>query len=79
MAGDGAYIAGDWGTTNARFWLCDAQGAVLSESIGKGVSALRADRSFAGAFADATRNWPETIPAAKQRIKQPTGEYLGRT
>jgi 2-dehydro-3-deoxygalactonokinase len=63
MAGDGAYIAGDWGTTNARFWLCDAQGAVLSESIGKGVSALRADRSFAGAFAEATRNWPETIPA----------------
>jgi len=63
VAGEAAYIAGDWGTTNARFWLCDGEGRVLAESHGKGVAQLRADRKFAEAFAAATCDWPEKIPA----------------
>lgn len=33
-----AFIAGDWGTTNLRLWLCDPQGAVLDQKSGAGVA-----------------------------------------
>jgi 2-dehydro-3-deoxygalactonokinase len=33
-----AFIAGDWGTTHLRLWLCDAQGTVLDQKSGAGVA-----------------------------------------
>ena len=58
-----AFIAGDWGTTNARFWLCDAEGAVLAESSGPGVAPLRGTGRFPEEFAKATAGWPAAVPA----------------
>ena len=63
MEGQAAFIAVDWGTTNARFWLCDRDGGVLAEAGGLGVAALRIDRKFAEEFAKATSGWPENVPA----------------
>lgn len=63
MARKAAFIAGDWGTTNARFWLCDAEGAVLAQSAGPGVSPLRGTGRFADEFAKAITGWPEGVPA----------------
>lgn len=63
MAGEAAFIAGDWGTTNARFWLCDADGQVLAESTGPGVAPLRGTGRFGEEFARATADWPADVPA----------------
>ena len=43
-----AFIAGDWGTTHLRLYLCDRQGRVLESKIGKGVASLqgRIERAF---------------------------------
>ncbi len=63
MAGTAAFIAGDWGTTNARFWLCDADGTVLAQSTGLGVAPLRGTGRFPDEFAKATGGWPADVPA----------------
>ena len=63
MAGEAAFIAGDWGTTNARFWLCDAEGTVLAQSTGPGVAPLRGTGRFPDEFAKATAAWPADVPA----------------
>ncbi len=63
MVGSAAFIAGDWGTTNARFWLCDADGAVLAQSTGPGVAPLRGTGRFPEEFATATTGWPADVPA----------------
>lgn len=63
MAGNAAFIAGDWGTTNARFWLCGADGAVLAHSTGPGVAPLRGTGRFPEEFAKATTGWPTDVPA----------------
>jgi len=34
------FIAGDWGTTNLRLALCDADGHVLATAVGRGVAAV---------------------------------------
>jgi 2-dehydro-3-deoxygalactonokinase len=50
-----AFIAVDWGTSNARFALCDAQGAAIE--IRKGPGAVAARGKFAQVFDDATADW----------------------
>ena len=35
------FVAGDWGTTNLRLFLCDATGQVLAETSGPGAAAAR--------------------------------------
>jgi 2-dehydro-3-deoxygalactonokinase len=54
FAGEGArvpnadFIAGDWGTTHLRLYLCDHRGAVLESKTGEGVGSLHgnAERVF---------------------------------
>ncbi|OYQ31495.1 hypothetical protein CHU95_20325 [Niveispirillum lacus] len=55
MRGDTPFIAGDWGTSNLRLWLCGADGTVLDRADGPGVAAVpgRAE----AAFLDATAAW----------------------
>ena len=36
-----AFIAGDWGTTHLRLYLCDRDGAVLESKTGEGIASAR--------------------------------------
>ena len=69
MAGNGmtrpaVLIIGDWGNSNARLWLCDADGAVLDERRGPGIAGMRSDpAAIAASFAAMTAGWPGDIPA----------------
>jgi 2-dehydro-3-deoxygalactonokinase len=58
-----AFIAGDWGTSNSRFMLCDAQGRCLDLRKGPGAAGSRG--RFAEIFDEATREWhgQERLPA----------------
>lgn len=55
MRGDTPFIAGDWGTSNLRLWLCGADGAVLDRADGPGVAAVPGGAE--AAFLDATAPW----------------------
>jgi len=50
-----AFIAGDWGTTHLRLFLCDESGKVLDTQNGAGVSGVRDD--VGGAFFRAVEGW----------------------
>jgi 2-dehydro-3-deoxygalactonokinase len=50
-----AFIAGDWGTSNLRLMLCDADGGVLETGTGPGAAAARS--RFAEVFDQATADW----------------------
>lgn len=59
-----AIIIGDWGNSNARLWLCAADGTVIDAHYGDGIAAYRGDAAaIAAAFADMTADWPGAIPA----------------
>ena len=48
-----AFIAGDWGTSRLRLYLCDAAGQVLARAEGEGASVP----DCAGRFAAAVAAW----------------------
>ncbi len=48
-----AFIAGDWGTSNLRLYLCDAAGQVLARGEGEGAAVP----DCAGRFAQAVSDW----------------------
>ena len=50
-----SFIAGDWGTSHLRLYLCDATGRVLERRAGPGVARLAGD--FPGALAAAAGHW----------------------
>lgn len=50
-----AFVAGDWGTTHLRLYLCDAQGKVLETKTGLGVSGIHDD--VGGAFFKLVEDW----------------------
>jgi 2-dehydro-3-deoxygalactonokinase len=61
---EAALIIGDWGNSNARLWLCTADGTVLDRRDGPGIAALRSDSAaIAGAFTDMAQGWPALLPA----------------
>lgn len=49
------FIAGDWGTSHLRLFLCTADGQVLDQACGPGAAACSG--RFANVFAEATRPW----------------------
>ena len=51
------FIAGDWGTSNLRLFLCDAQGVAQDHRSGPG--AAQADGRFADIFSTLTSQWTE--------------------
>ncbi len=50
-----AFIAGDWGTTHLRLYLCDRQGTVLERKTGNGVGSVRGN--VEGAFSGLVEDW----------------------
>jgi 2-dehydro-3-deoxygalactonokinase len=50
-----AFIAGDWGTTHLRLYLCDRQGKVLESKVGQGVASVQGP--VEGAFSDLVDGW----------------------
>jgi 2-dehydro-3-deoxygalactonokinase len=55
-----AFIAGDWGTTNSRFMLCDRAGQPLDTRKGPGAADARG--RFAEVFDAATAEWRQRGP-----------------
>src|SRR4029077_10652597 len=56
------FVAGDWGTTNLRLFLCDDSGAVLESASGPGA----AEGHFADVFDSLVAKWtphPQELPA----------------
>jgi len=53
--GDAKFVAGDWGTSNLRLFLCDAQGVALDVVNGPG--AAEAKGRFADIFDSLTAGW----------------------
>jgi 2-dehydro-3-deoxygalactonokinase len=59
-----ALIIGDWGNSNARLWLCGADGTILDHRRGPGIASCRGDAdAIASAFAAMTTGWDSTVPA----------------
>lgn len=59
-----AFIAGDWGTTQSRFWLCAANGNPLDRRIGEGAAVFGGDEvALANEFDRITADWPIKVPA----------------
>jgi len=58
---EGAFIAGDWGTSNLRLFLCDTQGRVLDSATGPGIAG--SDGRCAEIFDSLTSKWPAHAPA----------------
>src|SRR6185369_17149987 len=48
---EAAFIAGDWGTSRLRLYLCDRAGNVLARGSGEGASVPDCAGRFAGAVA----------------------------
>ena len=55
-----AFIAGDWGTSNSRFMLCNGEGRCLD--IRKGPGAAESRGRFAEVFDEATADWRRQGP-----------------
>lgn len=58
MSFPAAFIAVDWGTSNARFAICDEDGQALE--IRKGPGAVESRGRFAEVFATATADWKKS-------------------
>jgi 2-dehydro-3-deoxygalactonokinase len=50
-----SFVAGDWGTSHLRLFLCDGQGTVLDSVTGPGA----AEGDFANVFDSLVAKWPE--------------------
>lgn len=58
-----AFIAGDWGTTHARLWLCAEDGDILESREAPGVSQLDGKAAVEAAFLAAVEGWDAALPA----------------
>lgn len=77
LSGTGHFIAGDWGTSNLRLFLCDARGNVLEQADGPG--AAGANSQFAALFASLTSNWRETHGSLQAVLCGMVGSTFGWT
>ena len=62
-----AFIAGDWGTSHLRLYLCDAAGQVLQQRDGPGIASLQAARNQSGfdwqaQLSNLLAVWPPDLP-----------------
>lgn len=53
----GSFVAGDWGTSNLRLFLCDAEGVALDNATGPGAADING--RFAGVLASLMAPWQE--------------------
>lgn len=70
-----AFIAGDWGTSNLRLMLCDADGGVLDACDGPGAAASRS--RFAAVFDAATADWRRARGAVPAVLGGMVGSTFG--
>ncbi|MFL6547235.1 MAG: 2-dehydro-3-deoxygalactonokinase [Povalibacter sp.] len=73
----GAFIAGDWGTTNLRLTLCDANGAAIDHAQGPGASQVQG--RFDTAFADLTARWTKQFGPLPAVLCGMVGSTIGWT
>jgi 2-dehydro-3-deoxygalactonokinase len=52
------FVGVDWGTSNARFMLVDADGSVMATRNGPGIAQLAGAAAIADAVFDAVTDWP---------------------
>jgi 2-dehydro-3-deoxygalactonokinase len=71
------FIAGDWGTSNLRLFLCDAQGIAQDHRSGPG--AAHADGRFADIFSTLTRQWTEQYGRLPAVLCGMVGSTIGWT
>lgn len=75
--GDAGFVAGDWGTSHLRLFLCDAEGSMLDSRTGPG--AADAGGRFADIFESLTACWQETHGALPAVLCGMVGSSIGWT
>jgi len=70
---EAAFIAGDWGTSRLRLYLCDPQGNVLARGEGEGASVP----DCAGRFATAVTLWDKAHGALPAVLAGMVGSTIG--
>jgi 2-dehydro-3-deoxygalactonokinase len=68
-----AFIAGDWGTSNLRLYLCDGAGQVLARGEGGGASVP----DCAGRFAEAVSAWDQSHGVLPAILSGMVGSTIG--
>jgi 2-dehydro-3-deoxygalactonokinase len=61
LAAQGDFIAGDWGTSHLRLFLCDSQGMIRDSATGPGIAG--SDGRCAEIFDSLTSKWGAQLPA----------------
>jgi 2-dehydro-3-deoxyphosphogalactonate aldolase len=67
----GSFVAGDWGTTHLRLFLCDESGKVLDSVTGPGAAA----GDFARVFDSLVARWPSSGQAVLPGIATATEAF----
>jgi 2-dehydro-3-deoxygalactonokinase len=75
--GDASFVAGDWGTSHLRLFLCDAQGVALDSSAGPGAAAVGG--RFAATFQSLTARWEQHHGALPAVLCGMVGSSIGWT
>jgi 2-dehydro-3-deoxygalactonokinase len=75
MQGNSMFITGDWGTSNLRLWLCDADGRVIDRADGPGVAASAG--RLEQVYLDATATWRDTHGALPGLLCGMVGSTIG--
>jgi 2-dehydro-3-deoxygalactonokinase len=70
---EAAFIAGDWGTSRLRLYLCDAAGNVLARGEGEGASVP----DCAGRFAAAVASWDKALGILPAVLSGMVGSTIG--
>jgi 2-dehydro-3-deoxygalactonokinase len=70
---EAAFIAGDWGTSRLRLYLCDARGSVLARGEGEGASVP----DCAGRFAAAVAAWDKAHAVLPAILGGMVGSTIG--
>jgi 2-dehydro-3-deoxygalactonokinase len=73
--GEASFVAGDWGTSHLRLFLCDAQGAVLDSGSGPG--AADAGGRFSEIFDSLTARWQPRSGALPAVLCGMVGSSIG--
>jgi 2-dehydro-3-deoxygalactonokinase len=74
---DRCFIAGDWGTSNLRLFLCDARGAVLDSTTGPGVAQVKT--GFPEVFESLVAPWEKTRGRLPAVLSGMVGSSIGWT
>ena len=69
------FVAGDWGTTNLRLFLCDEAGGVIEELAGPGAAATTG--RFPAVFEQLTAPWRQRFGALPTVLSGMVGSTIG--